>query len=266
MSIISTATAASLGLDLASPESTVPVGGVDGITVAPSFTIDRLGLVTEQGIELVWNNVQVIALDIDPSLSGVLGSDVLNSSRGQLGGLDLDGLFSSAGAMEAVHFDFRQLDTSAGRGTLYVDLNSSYDDVQDAASQIEAGDANQDLQFDQLDMVQVLQRNKYLTGQAATWGDGDWDGAPGGTAGNPPPGNGLFDQADIVASLQHGLYTMGPYSARGPVGTLGDGLMFVVGAPINEPELVQATVPEPASLVLVLWTLPCLYAAACRRR
>ena len=44
-----------------------------------------------------------------------------------------------------------------------------------------AGDADQDFDFDQLDLVKVQIAGKYLTGAAATWGDGDWDarrGAP----------------------------------------------------------------------------------------
>ena len=71
-----------------------------------------------------------------------------------------------------------------------------------------AGDADQNGRFDQLDIVRVLQSGKYLIGQAATWGDGDWNGAPGGRAGRPPTGDGVFDQDDIVASLIGGTYLM----------------------------------------------------------
>jgi hypothetical protein len=89
--------------------------------------------------------------------------------------------------------------------------------------QLQAGDASMDYSFDQLDLVKVQVAAKYLTGQAATWGEGDWDGAPGGTQGAPPPGNGFFDQLDIIAALGHGLYLAGPYAAlSGPEGT-GDG-------------------------------------------
>ena len=66
--------------------------------------------------------------------------------------------------------------------------------VYDLAGLLMAGDANQDLRFDQLDIVRVQQAAKYLTGTAATWGEGDWDGAPGGKQGSPPAGNGFFDQ------------------------------------------------------------------------
>lgn len=66
----------------------------------------------------------------------------------------------------------------------------------------EAGDANGDGQFNQLDIVQILQAAKYLTGQPATWSEGDWNG------------DGLFDQDDIVAALQTGNYLQGPDAAR----------------------------------------------------
>jgi hypothetical protein len=58
----------------------------------------------------------------------------------------------------------------------------------------------------------VSQAGKYLTGESATWGDGDWNNAPGGIPGNPPPGSGLFDQQDIIAALQSGVYLTGPYA------------------------------------------------------
>jgi hypothetical protein len=78
---------------------------------------------------------------------------------------------------------------------------------------LQAGDANQDFRFDQLDLVQVQIAAKYLAGQPATWGEGDWDGAPGGGAGSPPVGDGQFNQRDIVAAQVAGLYLTGPYGA-----------------------------------------------------
>ncbi len=85
------------------------------------------------------------------------------------------------------------------------------------------GDADQDLDFDQLDLVRVQIAARYLTGQAATWGEGDWDGAPGGRPGNPPAGNSRFDQLDIIAALAPGHYLAGPYAAIEPGGLRGDG-------------------------------------------
>ena len=93
---------------------------------------------------------------------------------------------------------------------------------------LQAGDSDQDLDFDQLDIVKVQIAAKYLTGQAATWGDGDWDGAPGGEPGNPPQGNGFFDQLDIVSALANGLYLAGPYAAIQSGGTQGDGQTSVI--------------------------------------
>ena len=84
---------------------------------------------------------------------------------------------------------------------------------------LQAGDADQDLDFDQLDLVKVQIANKYLTGQAATWGEGDWDGAPGGSPGSPPAGDGLFNQFDIIAAQQGAAYLTGPYAAIQPGGT-----------------------------------------------
>ena len=96
------------------------------------------------------------------------------------------------------------------------------------AKALEAGDADMDLKFDQLDLVKVQIAAKYLTGQAATWGEGDWNGAPGGSPGNPPPGNGLFDQQDIVAALAADNYLQGPYAAIQKGGSMGDGQTSVV--------------------------------------
>lgn len=87
-----------------------------------------------------------------------------------------------------------------------------------------AGDADQDLDFDQLDLVMVQIAAKYLTGQAATWGEGDWNSAPGGEQGAPPAGNGLFDQLDIIAALGPGHYLTGPYAVLDPARDYPDGI------------------------------------------
>ena len=71
-----------------------------------------------------------------------------------------------------------------------------------AAEEPSAGDANQDGQFDQFDIVQVLQSAKYHTGEPAEWTEGDWNG------------DGGFDRLDIVTALQAGSYLQEAHAAR----------------------------------------------------
>ena len=62
------------------------------------------------------------------------------------------------------------------------------------------GDANLDGVFDERDLLQVMQRGKYLDDipQNATWQDGDWNG------------DGEFDDQDIVAAFMAGHYRIEP--------------------------------------------------------
>lgn len=113
-------------------------------------------------------------------------------------------------------------------GLALLDAVVSYALGVEQTVQLQPGDSDQDLDFDQLDLVQVQIAAKYLTGQTATWGEGDWNGAPGGEPGNPPPGNGFFDQLDIVSALGAGKYLTGPYGAIQPEGRTGDGQTSVV--------------------------------------
>ena len=75
------------------------------------------------------------------------------------------------------------------------------------------GGCQHGLEFNQLDLVQVQIAAKYLSGQDAAWGEGDWNGAPGGEPGDPPAGDGKFDQLDIISALNADVYLTGPYAA-----------------------------------------------------
>lgn len=103
------------------------------------------------------------------------------------------------------------------------------------------------MDFDQLDLVQVQVAAKYLTGQPATWGEGDWNGAPGDSQGNPPPGDGRFDQVDIIAALANNMYLAGSQAAFRPSGARGDGQTSMVHNPgtgelaVNAPSAVDLT-------------------------
>jgi hypothetical protein len=104
--------------------------------------------------------------------------------------------------------------------------------IQDPPA-LQPGDADMDCDFDQLDLVRVQVAAKYLTAEAATWGEGDWDGAPGGSAEDkiPPPGDGQFNQLDIIVALRAGTYLQGSYCA-------------VSGA-------TALAIPEPSTLLLL---------------
>lgn len=115
---------------------------------------------------------------------------------------------------------------------------------------LQAGDANQDYQFDQRDIVMVLGAGKYLTGQPATWGEGDWNTAPGGRQGRPPVGDGLFSQRDIVAAQQSGLYLTGPYAVLSSNGRVDDVSRLVLESAIDsgvQPDAFMAP-HEPSPL------------------
>lgn len=85
---------------------------------------------------------------------------------------------------------------------------------------LDPGDADADADFDQLDLVQVAQGGKYLTGQLAPWSQGDWNA------------DGVFDQLDLVAAQTTSVYQTGLQAAR--------------------------AVPEPASVVFLLVALTVL--------
>jgi hypothetical protein len=122
--------------------------------------------------------------------------------------------------------------------------------VTPGEGQLQAGDADMDFDFDQLDLVKVQVAAKYLTGAAATWGEGDWDGAPGGAPGSPPTGNGQFDQLDIIAALAPGHYLTGKY--------------WPALQPANDGGV--AAVPEPSGLLLAALGFAALVAVGRRRR
>ena len=129
---------------------------------------------------------------------------------------------------------------------------------------LQAGDANMDYEFSQLDLVQVQVAATYLTGQAATWSQGDWNGAPGGSAGSPPAGDGSFDQLDIIAALTGGKYLTGPYGALAGEGRRGDAQTSITYDPatgelgVDAPAGTELTgnvdlvyVPEPSAAILL---------------
>ena len=148
----------------------------------------------------------------DPDYVLTVGNDAFRFSRWFGGELHLIAVHNRAFSVDEIQQHFEAGPITGGAG----------------APRLQAGDADQDLDFDQLDLVQVQIAAKYLNGQPATWGEGDWDGAPGGEQGNPPAGNGFFDQLDIISALAVGTYLTGPYAAVTAGGSVGDGQTSVV--------------------------------------
>lgn len=220
---------------------------------------------------------------------GSLGASTNNlGGRTELDGMTPDGLTQFVGEIALLNVFTRAFNAD--------DIQSAFDAVATSGPRLQAGDANMDLQFDQLDLVQVQIAAKYLTGEPATWGEGDWEGAPGGSVGNPPQGNGFFDQLDIIAALASGTYLTGPYGAQRKADTDQEGSLFkatfgstigaigigdlavredaepegrnVVGSlagghGVGEVELVY--VPEPSTLALV-WLAAIGWGLLARRR
>lgn len=76
----------------------VPISGATGSISAPVLVVDRMSLPTEQGFELSWTNAEVIVLDIDPRITGVLGADFITGD----GGLDLSFLGGGTGGVVGI--------------------------------------------------------------------------------------------------------------------------------------------------------------------
>ena len=132
--------------------------------------------------------------------------------------------------------------TGAQIGTFTFQLQS----VQLGEAILQAGDADMDFDFDQFDLVQVQIAGKYLSEQAATWGEGDWDGAPGGSPDDPPLGDGEFNQLDIVAALDAGTYLKGSYAAVAADGKTGDAQTSVT----YDPATGEVAIDAPANIQL----------------
>jgi|GEM_PF-5847168 len=81
LSVISTAEAAALGLDLSQPESVITIQGVGGTEDVPGFTLPSLTIPLNDGGTLVFTNVPVYVLDAAPGVvDGIFGMNLLNTA------------------------------------------------------------------------------------------------------------------------------------------------------------------------------------------
>ncbi|MEZ6069910.1 MAG: aspartyl protease family protein [Pirellulales bacterium] len=170
LTIISSALAFELGLDADGNGSfdeekvdELEVGGIGGNVLMPILEAGTLGVQTTEGVSLEWSGMNVGVLDIDPSIAGVLGMDLLTS--GWLGKFFDPG--APDGYLQNVHFDFREADNLTG--TMILDVTAAADVVQGTP---DAGDVNGDGVVDGLDYLLWAGGFDQFDGDA-TWGDGD---------------------------------------------------------------------------------------------
>jgi hypothetical protein len=82
VTIISTALAQSLGLDLSHPDTNISVQGVGGAQTVPGFTLSSLVLPGLGTSSLRFTHVPVYVLDAAPGVDGILGMNLFNRADG----------------------------------------------------------------------------------------------------------------------------------------------------------------------------------------
>ena len=117
-------------------------------------------------------------------------------------------------------------------------------------------------------LVAVQVAGKYLTGEPATWGEGDWNGTPLMFSTDPPEGDGLFNQLDVVAALAPGHWLAGQGQAATFPATSPGGLSSPALEPgfdditlcatssrdamAEQTQIEFAPVPEPSTAALAI--------------
>ncbi len=268
ISFISTEIASSLGLDSNGDGQfndnddqslgTLPIGGIGGTVEAPLFLIDTFRLHTDQETDLVWDSVQVLVLDIDEEIDGVLGADVLTS-----GWVDLFSTTPDTGPIKKVSFDFTEFFSEGDHGSLVLDLDPTYDLVQQAGQN---GDFDGDGDRDSADLALWEAGFGTDLGAQLIHGDDDSDGDVDGadflrwqrnfaaTLAGDFDSDGDVDNADLdqwQTGFSSGIY---------------DGTDFLIWQRNfgTVASLAQSVgVPEPSGIVLVL---PTILIALLRRR
>jgi hypothetical protein len=90
LTVISTAIAEGLGLDLNAPETEITVQGAAGQATIPGFTIDVLELPRDDDGDgvldgvLRFTNVPIYVLDVVPGLDGLIGMNIFNTAKEML--------------------------------------------------------------------------------------------------------------------------------------------------------------------------------------
>jgi predicted aspartyl protease len=115
ITVISTALAQRLNLNLNNPTTTLDVQGVGGSQTLPGFTIDSIKLPVKGGGTLTFTSVPVYVLDAAPGLDGILGMNLFN-----LGASMLYNPFAVGGpSLTATFFTNPAMDSGGGAGGLF---------------------------------------------------------------------------------------------------------------------------------------------------
>lgn len=214
LSIISSALAFELGLDANGNGSLddeaiafQEIGGVGGTINAPVMLFEELRLPSREGVDLIFQDIQVAVVDIDPTIDGIFGMNYLSTGwsgslfgdlsdlaelleeagladlLAELGGLGASGAGAPYAYFEKVHFDFKNW--SKGQGEMVFDLMPEVSGVM-------AGDGTHG-DFDADGDVDLDDRRHWVHDVKHTYfGDSNLDGT--------------FDSKDLVAVFTAGEY------------------------------------------------------------
>ncbi|HVU89145.1 MAG TPA: aspartyl protease family protein [Pirellulales bacterium] len=160
ISIISTATAAALGIDPSKATDSLDLSGIAGTVTVPVVDVASLAVKTTEGVNLTWTDLQVGVYDIDPSIAGIFGMDFLTS--GWLGTL----LGGPDGYLNHAYFDFRN--PASGTATMVLDVNPALNHVS------LTGDLNHDNIVNSQDLALVT--SNWLASGTGVTGDVNGDG------------------------------------------------------------------------------------------
>lgn len=259
MSIISYDLAFSLGLDengngILEDEAvgSQDIGGVGGTITAPLMNIEELRIPTEQGVEMIYTNLTVAVVDIDPTIDGIFGMNFLTSGwigsalvgddedlealRDLLGDAGLADLLADLGLeglqgdgslypfFEKVHLDLRD-----GEDRLYFDLMPDVPEIELPEGFVHGDvDGDGDIDFNDRERWILDIQNSYfgdsnLDGvfdskdlvavfQTAEYDDGIEDNSTWGEG--DWNGDGDFDSKDLVLAFQYAGYDQGPRVAQ----------------------------------------------------
>ncbi|MFC1757227.1 aspartyl protease family protein [Planctomycetota bacterium] len=274
LSIISNDLAFALGLDangngILQDEATgtQEIGGVGGTVNAPLMLIDELRVPTEQGAELIFKDLIVAVVDIDPTIDGIFGMNLLTSGwlgaafsgaddlkalRDLLGDAGLQDLYDELGIagldsegslypfFEKVHLDLR-----SGERKLYFDLMSDVPEIELPDGFIHGDiDNDGDIDFDDRHEWVMNVENTYF-------GDSNLDGQ--------------FDSRDLVVVFRAAEYedeiegnstwSEGDWNGDSEFDSKDLVLAFNYAGYDKGPRPEPQAVPEPSAIVLLLIAL-----------